>query len=132
VNSPFEQLDYIYSPCADVASEMRYFAEILGGTITFAVEGMGARVAQIALTSGPPHLLLADHLEGERPILVYRVPSLEASLKELESRGWSRGERFEIPQGPICSFETPGGHDIAIYELTRPEVGAHFEGRFDF
>jgi hypothetical protein len=132
MSHPFRQLDFIYSPCSDVASELRYFSEILGATITFAVEGMGARVAQVELASGPPHLLLADHLEGERPILVYRVDDLEATMKELTSRGWQRGETFEIPHGPICTFETPGGHDIAIYELTRPEVGRHFDGRFDF
>jgi hypothetical protein len=39
---------------------------------------------------------------------------------------------FEIPHGPICSFRTPGGHRIAIYQLTRPEAGNHFEGRRDF
>jgi hypothetical protein len=132
MSPPFEQLDFIYTPCKDVATEMRYFTEVVGGTATFAVEGMDARVAMIELTSGPPHILLADHLEGERPILVYRVGDLRATMKELESRGWTRGEEFEIPHGPICSFETPGEHDIAIYELTRPEVGRHFEGRFDF
>jgi hypothetical protein len=129
---PFEQLDFIYTPSSDVASEMKYFADVLGGTVTFAVEGMGARVAMIELTSGPPHILLADHLEGERPILVYRVKDLGATMTELELRGWTRGDTFEIPHGPICSFETPGNHDLAIYELTRPDVGRHFEGRFDF
>ena len=39
---------------------------------------------------------------------------------------------FEIPQGPICSFRGPGGHRIALYELTRPEVIASFAGRRDF
>jgi hypothetical protein len=34
--------------------------------------------------------------------------------------------------GPCCSFTTPGGHRIAVYELTRPEVAAHFAGRRDF
>jgi hypothetical protein len=39
---------------------------------------------------------------------------------------------LEIPQGPVCSFRTPGGHRVALYQLTRPEVGRHFEGRRDF
>jgi hypothetical protein len=34
--------------------------------------------------------------------------------------------------GPCCSFITPSGHRIAIYELTRPGVATHFDGRFDF
>jgi hypothetical protein len=53
-------------------------------------------------------------------------------MTELESRGWARGHTLEIPQGPVCSFTGPGGHRVAIYELTRPGVEASFEGRFDF
>jgi len=39
---------------------------------------------------------------------------------------------LEIPQGPCCSLRTPGGHRIALYQLTRPEVASHFDGRRDF
>jgi hypothetical protein len=39
---------------------------------------------------------------------------------------------LEIPQGPCCSFRTPGGHRIALYQLTRAEVAPHFDGRRDF
>jgi hypothetical protein len=77
-------------------------------------------------------VLLADHVEGERPILVYRVADLGAALTVLESRGWERENTFEIPHGPCCSFRTPAGHRIALYQLTRPEVAAGFVGRRDF
>jgi hypothetical protein len=77
-------------------------------------------------------VLLTDHLAGERPILVYRVDDLAAALDELEGRGWEREHGSEIPQGPCCSFRTPAGHRIALYQLTRPDVAAHFEGRRDF
>jgi hypothetical protein len=77
-------------------------------------------------------MLLTDHLEGERPILVYRVADLREALARLEERGWRRERTFEIPQGPCTSFTSPGGHRIALYELTRPDVAAHFEGRRDF
>jgi len=132
MSDPFEQLDFIYTPSADVARDMRYFTDVLGGTLLFSVEGMGARAALVKLTDSPPHVLLTDHLEGERPILVYRVGNLTRALKELEDRGWERAETFEIPHGPCCSFTAPGGHRVALYQLTRPEAAAHFEGRFDF
>lgn len=128
----FEQLDFLYAPSADVAEDARYFTEVLGGRLVFAMEGMGARVAMVELAGGPPHLLLADHIEGDRTILVYRVADLRAALTQLEARGWARGPTFEIPQGPCCSFRTPGGHRIALYELTRPGVATGFEGRRDF
>jgi hypothetical protein len=128
----FDGLDFLYMPSRDVAADMAHFHEVLGAEIVFAVDGMGARVAALRLADGSPLLLLADHLEGERPILVYRVAELEVTLAELESRGWEREGTFEIPHGPCCSFTTPAGHRLAVYQLTRPEVAAHFEGRRDF
>ena len=129
---PFEQLDYVYMPTRDPSADSEYFTSVLGGRLIFAVEGMGARVAMIELTERPPRILLADHLEGDRPVLVYRVGDLGSSLKVLAARGWVRERTFEIPQGPICSFIAPGGQRLAVYELTRPQVEEHFAGRRDF
>jgi len=129
---PFEQLDFLYMPSRDVARDLDYFSATLGGRVVFAIESTGTRVAAVSLTDAPPLVLLADHVDGERPILVYRVRDLRESLKTLESRGWTREHTFEIPQGPCCSFRTPGGHRVALYQLTRPEVSSHFEGRRDF
>jgi hypothetical protein len=128
---PFHQLDFIYSPTDDVAAELEHFATVVGAEVVFAIEAFGARVAMVRLGEGP-ELLLADHLEGERPILVFRVHDLERSMGELEERGWEREPVFGIPHGPCCAFRTPGGHRLAIYELTRPEVGERFAGRRDF
>jgi hypothetical protein len=130
--TPFEQLDYVYAPSRDVAAEARYFVEVLGGRLVFAVEGMGARVAMIELASGPPHVLLADHLEGERPILIYRVADLRKTTAELKKRGLKKQHAVELPMGSASSFVTPSGHRIAVYELSRPGVLEHFMGRQDF
>jgi hypothetical protein len=128
----FEQLDYVYMPSRDVASDVAYFTDVLGARLVFAIDGMGTRVAMIALTDSPPRLLLAGHLEGDVPVLLYRVADLQAATAELKKRGWSDGHALEIPQGPVRSFEAPGGQRIGIYERTRPEVEASFEGRRDF
>jgi hypothetical protein len=129
---PFQQLDFVYTPSRDVAGDLGYFTEVLGGRVVFAVAAMGIRVAAVQLSEGPPLVLLADHLEGDRPILVYRVADLGAALEALVARGWRRHDIVEIPQGPCCSLWTPGGHRIALYQLTRPEVASHFAGRRDF
>ena len=128
----FEQLDFVYMPSRDVAADLRYFTEVLGAAVIFAVEGMGTRVAMVELAEQPPRILLAGHLEGERPILVYRVADIDAAMEELETRGWRRGRTLEIPHGPVCTFVAPGGQRLAIYQLTRPEVGDNFAGRRDF
>jgi len=112
--APFQQLDFLYTASRDVVADLGYFTEVLGGGAVFAVEAMGTRVAAIQLTEGPP-LVLADHVEGDRPILVYRVADLGPALDELAAYGWQRQHTVEIPQGPCCSLRTPGGHRIALY-----------------
>ena len=128
----FEQLDYVYMPSRDVAADVAYFTDVLGARLVFAIDGMGTRVAMVELTAGPPRLLLAGHLDGEAPVLVFRVADLESATGDLERRGWRRGHALEIPTGPIHAFTAPGGQRLAIYERTRPGVEASFEGRPDF
>lgn len=130
--APFERLDYLYTPSRDVQADMRFFVDVLGGRLGFAVEGMGTRVAMVVLASGPPHLLLADHLDGDRPVLVYRVRDLRKATAELKKRGLKKHHEVELPMGPASSFVTKGGHRIALYELSRPGVLEHFMGRQDF
>jgi hypothetical protein len=129
----FHRLDYVYMPSRDVAVDVGYFTEVLGARLVFAIESMGTRVAMVELTDAPPRIVLAGHLDGDRPILVYRVPKLADAMATLEARGWGRPTgTMEIPQGPCCSFTAPGGQRLALYELSRPGVEASFEGRRDF
>jgi hypothetical protein len=130
--SQFLQLDYLYTPSSDVAADARLFTEVIGGRLAFAVEGMGARVAMIELTDGPPHILLTDHLEGDRAIYIYRVDDLSKAVATLKKRGLKDERQLEIPMGPCSSFVLPSGHRIALYEASRPDVIQHFIGRKDF
>jgi hypothetical protein len=105
---------------------------VLGARLVFAVDGMGARVAMLELGSSGPRVLLTDHLEDKRTVLIYRVENLDRTMKELHSKGWKRGRSLEIPHGPCVSFATPGGQRVAIYQLARPEAANSFVGRIDF
>src|SRR5436190_16636922 len=120
--APFEALDFVYMPSADVAADVRHFTEVLGGELAFAIEAFGTRVAMVRMTDGPPAVLLAGHLAGERPILVFRVADLDEAVAAVESRGFEAGERFGIPPGPGCMLDAPGGQRLALYQVTRPEV----------
>jgi hypothetical protein len=128
----FGRLDYVYQPSRDVAADIRFYTEVLGGRLVFAIESMGTRVAMVELSDEPPRIVLAGHLEGDRPILVYRVDDLAASSRDLASRGWKPGHGLEIPQGPVRTFEAPSGQRLAIYQLSRPGVIETFTGRRDF
>jgi hypothetical protein len=126
-----ESLDFIYMPSRDPAAELDWFVETFAAEVVFAIEAFGTRVAMLQPAAGPP-LLLAGHLEGERPILVFRVESLEAAAGELEAAGASVSEEFGIPHGPIREIEAPGGHRLAIYQFTRPETAERLKGRRDW
>lgn len=128
---PFEQLDYVYMPSRDVAGDLAYFTDVLGARRLFAIDDGGVRVAMLELSEGP-RVLLTDHLDGEAPILVYRVADLQRTADALTARGWTGGRALEIPQGPGVSFRTPGGQRVAVYERSRPGVEEHFLGRRDF
>jgi hypothetical protein len=126
-----ESLDFIYMPSRDPAAELDWFEKTLGAEVVFAIEAFGTRVAMVQPASGPA-VLLAGHLEGERPILVFRVDSLDEAAEELEAAGAKVSSEFGIPHGPIREIEAEGGHRLAIYELTRPEVPERFRGRRDY
>ena len=129
---PFESLDFVYMPSGDVAGDVRHFTGVLGGELVFAIEAFGTRVAMVRMTPAPPAVLLAGHLDDERPVLVFRVASLDAAVAAVEKRGFDAGERFGIPHGPGCMLDAPGGQRLAVYERTRPEADERLAGRRDF
>ena len=127
-----EALDFVYTPSRDVAADMADFTTVLGGRLVFAIEDGGVRAAMVELPSGPPSVLLTDHVEGERPILVYRVADLPRRWPSSSGAAGRRSVRWRSRRGRAARSARRGGHRIALYQLIRPQVLAHFEGRRDF
>ena len=125
------RLDYLYTPSDDVSADLRYFVDVLGAELGFAIEDGGVRVAMVDLGQ-PPAILLTDHLEGDRPIHLFAVDDLDAARAELAAKGWSQDRAVELPPGPAITFRTPGGLRLAIYQPVRPFVVESFRGRRDF
>ncbi|HYP48256.1 MAG TPA: hypothetical protein VEQ61_06420 [Thermoleophilaceae bacterium] len=128
----FERLDFVYLPSRDAAADVRHYSEALGAEVVFCIERFETRVAMVRLAPEGPALLLAEHLEGDQPILIFRVADLEAAAGELEARGVTLGGRFEMPFGHGIQLEVPGPQRLAVYELTRRERGESITGRRDF
>jgi hypothetical protein len=128
----FDSLDFVYLPSRTVAEDVEHFTHGLGGELVFTIEAFATRVAMVRLAPDPPAVLLAGHLQGDQPVLVYRVDDLEQALAELEVRGIAIVTRFGIPHGPGAEIASPGPQRIAVYQLTRPEAAARLEGRRDF
>jgi hypothetical protein len=91
---------------------------------------MGTTVAALRVSEDGPLVLLAGHLQGERPVLVYRVADYAEATEALEAAGIELDE-LEIPHGPCAAFRALGDQRFAVYELTRPEAIRHFRGRID-
>src|ERR671919_721193 len=95
-------LEFVYVPTPDVDTTTRHYVELLAG-----------------------------HLEGATPVLVYRVDDYAATLAGLRAAAVADLVELEIPHGPCAAFRAHGGQRFAVYELTRPEAYTHFTGRFD-
>ena len=128
----FGRLEFVYLPSRDVAADVKHFTIGLGAELVFAIEAFGTRVAMVRLNPDPPKILLAEHLHGDQPVLLFRVPDLDRAIVELERRGVEVGARFDIPHGPAVELVNPGPQRVALYQLTRPDTAEHLNGRRDF
>ena len=128
----FEELDFVYCPTRDVAADLAHYVDGLGAEVVFAIEAFDTRVAMVRLAPVGPAVLLAEHLHGEAPILLYRVPDLAVAEAELAERDTAFGSRFGFPDGEGVEVELPGPQRIAVYERTRPGRSDSLLGRRDF
>jgi hypothetical protein len=128
IESTFLSLDFIYVPTGDVDSTVRDYVDVLGADLRWKVRGMGTVVACVTLAGEGPAVLLSGHLDGDVPILVYRVADYRSTVAGLRARGLQQLHEIEIPHGPLASFTAAGGQRFAVYELTRPEAAGKFEG----
>jgi hypothetical protein len=76
------------------------------------------RSAPVALAPPGLRLLLADHLCGDAPVLLYRVSDLDQTLAELATRGLRLEAHVEMPLGPCATLRSPGGQRLGLYQLT--------------
>ncbi len=126
----FGPLDFVYLPSRDVAADLAHWTRA-GGEVVFTVARFKTRVAMVALGEGPG-VLLAEHLEGDAPVLVYRVADLGDAVTGLTARGLAVSEPFEFPYGDAVEVLSPGPQRVAIYERSRPDRGDSLRGRRDF
>ena len=127
----FESLDFVYTPTSDVDDAAAHYVEVLGAHLLWKVRGMGTTVAALQVSTTGPQVLLAGHLAGSTPVLVYRVAEYAASVAALRGSGHLEIRELEIPHGPCAVFSALGGQLFAVYELVRPHADEHFAGRVD-
>ena len=130
MSTMFASLDFVYTPTGDVDATVAHYVDTLGAELRWKVRAMATTVAAVCVSEDGPLVLLAGHLAGETPVLVYRVDDYAATTAALRERGVELDE-LEIPHGPCAAFRTNDGQRLAVYELTRPAATTHFDGRID-
>ena len=115
----FGSLDYIYLPTADVDGEVLRYVETMGAELVWKGRAMGTTVACLRIGEPGPAVLLAGHLQGTNPILVYQVQDYADTIAQLRHRNVTVHE-LEIPQGPCATFTIGIGQRYAVYQLMRP------------
>lgn len=90
------------------------------------------RVGMVRIAADVPELVLAEHLAGDAPVLLYRVADLDETIAELERRGAKLSKRFEFPYGFGAEVLGPGPQRLAVYERSRADRGDSLAGRRDF
>jgi hypothetical protein len=124
-------LDFVYCPSRDAAADLAHWVEKLGATAVFAVERFDTRVACVE-PGGGPAVLFAEHLEDDRPWLIYRVGNLADAVAAYRARDVDVSETFEFPFGHGAEVGSSGPQRLAIYERDRADRGASLRGRRDF
>ena len=90
--APFQQLDFVYTPSRDVATDLGYFSEVLGARVVFAVEAMGTRVAAVQLTDlVHPFRVPAVAIDGTD------AGAVHAAMADAVARARSAGGPCESP-----------------------------------
>jgi len=126
---PLGSLDFIDCPSADAATDLAHWSG--RADAVFAVERFDTGVACVE-PGAAPAVLFAEHLEGDRPILLYRVEDLASAVEELRAHEVEVGERFEFPYGEGAELRNPGPQRVAVYERSRPDRGDSLRCRRDF
>jgi hypothetical protein len=131
-------LEFLYTPSADVAADLRYLVDILGGEEVFAIEDGGVKVAMVSLGGAPanPPDRPPRGRPADLPVRRHRprrgAAGAGSAWLGAGARGWAPERSVELPPGPAITFRTPGGLRMAIYQPIRPFVVESFRGRHDF
>ena len=104
----FLAIDYLYIPARDIEASLRYYTGQLGGELVWKIHAFGARVAAIRLSATGPLVLLADHLQGDTPFMIYRVESRTDGGRL--ARAWldDRERAIRDSEWAVLHFSRPG------------------------
>jgi predicted enzyme related to lactoylglutathione lyase len=119
---PLGELKYLYVGTSHFEDDLGYYQDVIGAEKIWHFHKFGARVAAFRVAAGPL-LLIADHRPAPSCLPVFGVPDLEATVRELEKRGWpAEAGPFQIPDGPCYLFRDRSGNQLAVFGNVHPDA----------
>ena len=119
---PLGELKYLYMGTSRFDEDLAYYKDVIGAEKVWHFHKFGARVAAFRVAVGPL-LLLADHRPAPSCLPVFAVSDLDATVRDLEERGWTPAAGpFGIPDGPCYLFEDRTGNQLAVFGNVRPDA----------
>ena len=116
------ELRYLYVGCAETGAALAAWLGLPGARLRWRFERFGAVVAAVD-TGRPPVVLLADHRRAGSVLPIYGVDDLASATDALNGRGWaSVVGPLETPEGPAVVLAGPGGAELALLRVDRPDV----------
>jgi predicted enzyme related to lactoylglutathione lyase len=115
-------LVYLYVGSDDVAGDVTFYRDRLGGEVVWHHRALGAEVAAVRLGDGPL-VLLADHREARSILPIWAVEDIDGTLAALKEAGWTGPtSRVEVPDGPCLLLRDPSGNEIGLLHQIRRGV----------
>jgi hypothetical protein len=117
------ELIYLYVGSSDVARDLGFYVDGMGGEKLWHLQAMGADVACVRLAASGPLFILADHRPVPSVLPIWRCDDLDGAAAELKEAGWEEeGYRVEVPDGPALVLSDPSGNQVALLDQVRPNV----------
>jgi hypothetical protein len=119
---PFGELAYLYIGTDDLAADLAFYDEAMGGDLVWRFQAFGADVAAVRIGTGPL-VVLADHRPAPSVLPIWAVRSIEACAEWLSATGWGEvTTRVSVPDGPCLVLRDRSGNELALLQRDRPDA----------
>ncbi|MCC7078526.1 MAG: hypothetical protein IT198_15490 [Acidimicrobiia bacterium] len=111
---------FLYVGTDDIEADLEQMCERWGGSRRWRFRHFGTEVAAVDMGAGPL-VLLAAHRPAGSVLPVHETDDLAAARREVSDVGLV-SEVLETPEGPVFVVRLPGGAELAVLEVVRPDA----------
>lgn len=116
------ELRFLYVGSTDTERDLAAWLAVPGARLRWRFRAFGAEVACVD-RGRAPLVLVADHRPAGSILPIYAVADLDEATATLVGHGWRhRLGPLGTPEGPATVLSAPGGTEVALLRVDRPDV----------